>query len=124
MRKTPITIAAALAVFVALPAAAGDAAQKTVAAIYKEKAQLKGHQVRLHGKVVKVNNGILHRNFLHVQDGTGTQGSNQVTVTTQDTAMVGEEITVTGTLAVDKDFGAGYVYPVILEHATISRPGN
>lgn len=122
MQKTLISMAVALAVIVALPAVADDAAQKTVAAIYKEKSQLKGHQVRLHGKVVKVNNGILHRNFLHLRDGTGGQGSDEVTVTTQDTAMVGEEIVVTGTLAVDKDFGAGYVYPVILEHATVSRP--
>ena len=30
---------------------------------------------------------------------------------------VGDTITVTGTIAIDKDLGAGYVYPVLIENA-------
>jgi hypothetical protein len=102
-------------------ALAEKAEQKTVAALYQEKASLSGHHVQLHGKIVKVNNAILNRNFLHLRDGTGKDGSNDLTITSQDTADVGDEVVVTGTITVDKDFGAGYSYPVLLEKATITK---
>jgi hypothetical protein len=70
---------------------------------------------------VKFNGGILGRNWLHLQDGTGdaTQGTHDLTVTTDATAAVGAVVTVTGTLVVDQDFGAGYIYPILLENATV-----
>ena len=97
--------------------------QKTIAALYQEKANLGGHQVQLHGKIVKVNNAIMNRNFLHLRDGTGKEGSNDLTITSQDSAEVGDEVVVTGTITVDKDFGAGYTYPILLEQATVSKVG-
>jgi hypothetical protein len=100
---------------------ASAAETKTVAQVYQEKSALAGQQISVHGKVVKVNNHVMDRNFLHVQDGTGTEDANDLTVTSSETAQVGDEITVTGTLAVDKDFGAGYTYPVILEQANIGK---
>lgn len=121
MKKALIGAFAALTLLAAYTVTAGDAAQKTVAALYQEKAHLNGQLVKVRGKVVKVNNGIMHRNFLHVQDGTGGQGTNQLTVTSQDTADVGDVVEVTGTLAVDRDFGAGYTYPIILEKAAVSK---
>ncbi|MBK8162895.1 MAG: hypothetical protein IPK65_07065 [Gammaproteobacteria bacterium] len=99
--------------------AAGD--RKTVEQVHQHKTELNGQQVAVHGKVVKVNNGIMNKNFLHIQDGTGAADSNDITVTSTDTAEVGDEVTITGTLVVDRDFGAGYVYPVIIEQATISK---
>jgi len=65
--------------------------------------------------------GILDRNWLHIQDGTGKidDGSHDLTVTTAGTAKVGDIVTVTRRLAIDKDFGAGYAYKVIVEDATI-----
>lgn len=99
---------------------AADAPVKTIASLYQERAKLQGKQVQVRGKVVKVNNGIMQRNFLHVQDGTGTQGSNDLTVTTTQSVNVGDEVVVTGTVAVDKDFGAGYTYPLLLEQASVS----
>ncbi len=112
-----------LAALIAGPASAADPATKSVADIYKEKAELSGKEVTLHGKVVKANNQIMDRNWIHLQDGTGNaaDGSNDITVTTQDTATVGDEVTVTGTLAVDLDFGSGYKYPLIVEKATLSK---
>lgn len=97
------------------------AEQKTVEALFAEKAKLSGHEVQVKGKVVKVNNGVMNRNFLHIQDGTGKQGSNDVTVTSDETANVGDNVIVTGTIAVDKDFGAGYTYPLLIEKAKIAK---
>ena len=121
MKITHLGLIAALACLGAFSAQAGQAEQKTVETLYQDKAALNGHEVQLRGKVVKVNNGIMNRNFLHIQDGTGKEGSNDVTVTSDETASVGEEVTITGTLAVDKDFGAGYTYPLLIEQAKITK---
>ena len=118
-----LTLTALLCAFIALPVAADDAVNKTIAELYKEKAELAGKQVTLHGTVVKVNNQIMNRNFLHLQDGTGDAagGTNDITVTSDDTAAKGDKVSVTGTVAVDLDFGAGYTYPMLVEKATISK---
>jgi hypothetical protein len=105
-------------------ALAAEPAPKTVEALYQEKAQLNGQQVRLQGKVVKANNQIMGKNWIHLQDGTGTQGTNDITITTQDMAEVGDEVTVTGTVGVDVDFGSGYLYPLIVEKASIHKAGH
>lgn len=95
--------------------------KKSVEAIYAEKAHLNGKQVTLKAKVAKVTNGVMNKNFLHVQDGTGKEGTNDLTVTTQDTAQIGDEVVITGVIATDLDFGAGYTYPLILQEATVKK---
>jgi hypothetical protein len=117
------TLAAFLMLTLCTPLHADEAVQKTIADLYKEKAELAGKQVTLRGKVVKVNNQIMNRNFLHLQDGSGdaADGTNDITVTSDNTAAMGDEITVTGTVVVDLDFGAGYKYPMLVEKATIAK---
>lgn len=97
------------------------AEKKTVEAIHNEMKQLSGKQVEVSGKVVKVNNGIMKRNFLHIQDGTGQQGTNDLTITSNQTAEVGDDITVTGTVVLDTDFGFGYKYPLLVENSKIQK---
>lgn len=106
--------------FISVPSFAADAMTKSVMAVYTDQAQLKGKQVSVKGKVVKVNNGIMKRNFLHIQDGTGSEGTNDLIVTSDQTAKVGEEITVVGTVVLDTDFGFGYKYPLLVENAAIT----
>jgi hypothetical protein len=36
-------------------------------------------------------------------------------------AAVGDTVTVTGTFAKDRDFGAGYLYKAIIEDATVQK---
>ncbi|PKN21430.1 MAG: DNA-binding protein [Deltaproteobacteria bacterium HGW-Deltaproteobacteria-3] len=76
----------------------------------------------LQAKVVKVNRGILGKNWLHLQDGTGNQaaGTNDLVVTTDSLPEVGEVVTITGNLSRDRDFGAGYRYGVIIENAEVT----
>jgi hypothetical protein len=96
---------------------------RTVAEIYASKATLKGTGVSLRGRVVKWNPEIMGRNWIHLRDGSGSpQGrDNDITVTTADTVAKGDIVLVRGTVALDRDFGAGYTYPVMLENATIAR---
>ena len=95
---------------------------KTIDAVYKDKTKLEGKQVTVKGKVVKVNNGIMGRNFLHIQDGTGGKDTNDLSVTSTQTAKVGDQVTVVGKVILNKDFGAGYAYPLLVEEATVT-PG-
>lgn len=99
-------------------AAAGG---KTVAQVFAAKDALKGKQVVVRGKVVKFNGGIMGRNWLHIRDGSGAQGTNDLTVTTSDRVAVGDVVTVRGTVATDKDFGGGYRYGLIVENASVAK---
>ena len=107
---------------VKVPKATGANA-KTVAEIHAQKAQLKEKKVTVRGKVVKSNAGIMGKNWIHVRDGSGTQekGDNDITVTSESAANVGEVLVITGVVRVDKDFGAGYAYPVIIEEAVYAK---
>ena len=98
-----------------------DALKKTVEAVHADMANLKGKQVEVRGKVVKVNNGIMKRNFLHIQDGSGKEGTNDLTITSNQTAEVGDDITVVGTVVLDTDFGFGYKYPLLVEQSSIQK---
>jgi hypothetical protein len=93
----------------------------TVASVWANRKSLAGKTVTVRGKVVKFNGGIMGRNWIHIQDGTGTaaDGTNDLLVTSDAVAKVGDVITVTGTVAVDKDFTAGYAYAVMIEGAKI-----
>ena len=90
---------------------------KTIAQVWSEKAALKDKPVIVRGKVVKFLPGIMGRNWMHLRDG----GDTDLTVTTSDTAAVGDIVTIKGVVHLDKDFGAGYTYAVIIEDASIVK---
>lgn len=96
----------------------------TVAEVYQDKASLSGKKVSVRGKVVKISMGIMGKNWVHLQDGTGSpaKGTNDLVVTTlDDNAAIGDVVTATGTVTPDKDFGYGYRYDVIMEQAEIKK---
>ncbi len=94
----------------------------TVGEIFTGKADLSGKDVILRGKVVKFSPQIMGKNWLHIQDGSGDEatGTHDLTVTTDITANVGDMVLVNGPLTLDKDFGYGYQYNVIIEDAKIT----
>jgi hypothetical protein len=96
---------------------------KTVAELFAQRAALKDKPVAVRGRVVKVVKGVMGKNWLHLRDGTGSREArdDDVTVTTKDEAAAGGVVLVRGTLRLDKDYGAGYVYPVIIEEVRVSK---
>jgi hypothetical protein len=102
---------------------APPAGGSSIADVWANRAKLAGKSVIVRGTVVKFNGGILDRNWLHLQDGSGkaADGTNDITVTTDAVAKVGDVITVTGTVVLDKDFGSGYAYALMLEKAKIGK---
>jgi hypothetical protein len=91
----------------------------TVAEVHQQKNKLESKHVTFRGKVVKYNPQVMNRNWLHVRDGTGAPGANDVTVTTDDTAGVGDTVVVTGTVVLNQDYGYGYKYALVVKDAKV-----
>ena len=58
-------------------------------------------------------------NFVHLQDGTKANGQYDITLTSNSKFNLGDVVTIKGTVVLDKDFGAGYVYDVLVENTVI-----
>ena len=92
------------------------------AEIFAERQALKDRTVTVRGKVVRFTPGVMGKNWIHLRDGTGTQGKdNDVTVTTQDPATKGDVVVIQGKVAVDQNIGMGAPYPVIIQDAKVSK---
>ena len=96
---------------------------KTVAEIVGGRSGLKDKSVTVRGKVVKFTPGVMGKNWVHLQDGSGSakDGSNDVVVTTQGETKVGDVVLVKGTVKTDVDLGSGYKYAVLVENATLAK---
>jgi len=94
---------------------------KNIEELFTEAEKLKDTTVIVRARVMKVSKNILSKNWLTLQDGTGTAPDNKLTATTQDTASVGDTVTVKGILKTAVDLGAGYFYKVIIEEAVIIK---
>jgi len=119
-KKSPGSGSAAAAGKIQVEKATGANAY-TVAEVFAKRGALDGKQVVVRGQVVKVSTGIMNKNWLHLQDGSGSEKSknHDLVVTTKDLAEVGDVVTVSGTLAKDKDFGGGYKYSAIIEKGSV-----
>jgi hypothetical protein len=92
---------------------------KTIEQIFSEKDKIAGTRVKVRGKVIKFNPEIMDRNWIHLQDGTSSGDNFDLIITTKDQTAEGEIIVVEGMVSLNKNFGSGYVYPVIIENAEI-----
>ncbi len=95
----------------------------TVSEIFQHGKHLQDKKVVVRGKVVKVSAGIMNKNWIHLQDGSGDvkTKNNDLVVTSDDVPQVGDIVTASGILYNDKDFGGGYKYKVIIEKAAIKK---
>jgi hypothetical protein len=92
----------------------------TIEQIYSKKTSLESKTVKVKGKVVKVNEGIMGTNWVHIQDGTGKDGTHDLLITTSQSVKVGSTIIAEGKVIKDKDFGSGYFYNVLLENSKVT----
>lgn len=90
----------------------------TIAEIHTNKNNFKGKTVRVRGQVTKYNPGIMGRNWVHIRD---SSGPDDLTVTTSSSAALDDVVVIEGKLHLDKDFGHGYLYPLIVEDAKITK---
>jgi hypothetical protein len=89
---------------------------------WENRVSLKDKTIAVRGKVVKASPNILGRNWVHIQDGTG-EGTEvgRIVFTSSELPKVGDIVTAKGVVNVDKDFGSGYSYKIIIENATFSK---
>jgi hypothetical protein len=73
--------------------------------------------VLIKGQVTKVNRAIMGSNWVHLQDGTSGSGKFDLTITTQAEVSVGDIVIFQGLIVLNKDFGSGYAYEVLMEEA-------
>ena len=91
----------------------------TIAEVFGNRDEYSGKEIEIRGVVVKVNKQIMGKNWIHIQDGTNSDGKFDLTITSQDLAEVNDEVTFKGKITLEKDFGSGYFYEVIMEEATL-----
>lgn len=94
----------------------------SIAEIYAARGDLSGKEVKLRGKVVKFSPQIMGTNWIHLQDGSGSAeaGTHDLTVTTGEQLKVGDIVVASGAVTLDKDFGHGYFYDLIIENAVVA----
>lgn len=93
---------------------------QTVSEVITERKKLAGKKIRIRAKVVKFTPEIMDKNWLHIQDGSGEEGTNDLIVTTDAEVRVGDTVLVKGRVSIDRDFGYGLKYPVIVEDADVT----
>jgi len=93
----------------------------TVEELFKYRSVLAGQKVSLKAKVRKISHQIMKRDWIHLEDGTGSEAehTNDIVFTAQNsTVKAGDSVIATGKIVIDKDFGYGYFYPVLGEEST------
>ena len=89
----------------------------TIAELVNNSKRYEGKTVKISGKCVKINANIMNRNWIHLKDGSGDDFD--LVITSDQYVQVGTDITISGTVVLNKDFGAGYRYDIILENGTL-----
>jgi len=89
----------------------------TIAELVKDPAKYEGHTIQISGTCVKINPNIMERNWIHIQD--GTKDDFDLVVTSDIFVPEGSKITIKATVALNRDFGAGYTYDLILENGVV-----
>lgn len=104
-------------------AKATGADARTVAEIVTQRTALKDKPVVLRAKAVKFTPGVMGKNWVHLQDGTGSaaDGSDDVLLTTKDDVKVGDVVVFKGVVRNDVDLGSGYSYKVLVEDAKLQK---
>ena len=89
----------------------------TIAEILSNKKELSGKVIKVRGKVTKFTADIMSKNWIHIIDGSN---DGDLTIITDQIAEAGQMIMVEGTVLLDKDFGYGYFYELLIDNAKIS----
>lgn len=98
-----------------------DKGSITIAELYKNKNKYENKTVKIKGKVTKFNPAIMDKNWIHIQDGTEFNNNFDLTATINIDVKVGDVVTIKGKVSLNKNFGAGYVYSIILDNATLTK---
>jgi len=90
----------------------------SVEELYAKKDSLNGKSIKIDAKVVKISRNIMGKDWIHLQDGSGSAGTNDIIATSKNSTInVGDSVTTDGVIKTNIDLGYGYKFPVIIEEA-------
>ncbi|HAQ21615.1 MAG TPA: hypothetical protein DCR40_20655 [Prolixibacteraceae bacterium] len=93
----------------------------SIAKLYADRNDFAGKTIRMKGQVVKINDEVMGKNWIHIQDGTNDGENFDLTITTLDKVTMDDVVTFEGTIGLKKDFGYGYFYELIMEDAKLVK---
>jgi hypothetical protein len=90
----------------------------SIGELFSNPGSYEGKAIKVRGEVTKFNASIMDRNWVHLQDGTESDGKFDLTATSAESFTVGSVVTVEGVVILNQDFGYGYSYEILLENTT------
>ncbi len=93
----------------------------TVEEIHMWRENLEGKNITIEASVSKVSHEIMELDWVHLNDGTGNEEklTNDLVLTAKNTTIkAGDKVLAKGNVVVNKDFGFGYFYKVLIQDAT------
>lgn len=93
----------------------------TIEEVHMWRKSLEGQTITLDATVYKVSHQIMKLDWTHLGDGTGDEKKltdDLVFTSASTTIKSGDKVTATGKVIVNKDFGFGYFYKVLIQDAT------
>ena len=93
----------------------------TVEEVHMWRRNLKDQTISIEGTVFKVSHEIMKLDWVHLGDGTGDEKrlTDDLVFTAASTNInAGDKVIATGKVVVNKDFGFGYFYKVLIQDAT------
>jgi len=91
---------------------------QTIAEVHADKQSLKGKIIRVRGLVTKFTPAIMGKNWVHIMD---SSSQYDLTMTTKGTAAANDVVIIEGRVTLDRDFGYGYFYPLIIEDGKVTK---
>ena len=88
-----------------------------IAELVNDPKKYEGKTVQISGICTKMNEGIMNMNWIHLQD--GSKDEYDLVVTSDVIVEIGKVVTMKALVTLNKDFGAGYKYDLILENGII-----
>ena len=88
-----------------------------IADLVKDPKKYEGQTIQISGVCTKINPNIMNLNWIHVKD--GSKDDYDLVITSDTFIPEGKSFTMKAKVVLNKDFGAGYVYDLILEEGVL-----
>jgi hypothetical protein len=89
----------------------------SIAELVSNPQKYEGQTVQVSGVCFKINPKLMGRNWIHLRD--GSQDDFDLVITSDEFVPEGMQVTIKALVVLDKDYGAGYKYDLILEDGTV-----
>lgn len=93
----------------------------TIGELFLNKKKYENKIVKIKGQVTKYNSGIMKKNWIHLKDGSPNSSQHDFVATSVMETKEGEIIVIEGKIILNKDFGSGYFFNVLMEDGKIIK---